>query len=591
MTTAVTPVTIELRPYQDEALERTAAAEARGIRRQLGVAATGLGKTVMFVALARARNARTLILVHRDELARQAYEKVRQLWPECDVGIVKAAEDDVSSHVVVASVQTLSRQRRLDRLIASQTPGTLSLTRELRPFELVIVDEAHHTAADSYKRILEQLRAGEKGGERAATPEEVDAGCELGIAFDEPGPLLLGVTATPDRGDGKGLDDLFDEIVWNYDILWGIRSGYLADVRGRRVELTDLDLENVKVTRGDFEAGAVGKAMEDAHAPEFVVKAWKAHASDRRTLVFMPTVALADETAKTFRANGVAAGFISAAVDLSERRRTLAAYSSGELQVLVNCMVLTEGYDEPRTDCIIQARPTKNRALFTQMIGRGTRKHPDKTDLLVLDIVGSSRELSLVTLPSLLGADKRFAQKLQDGTGTLTDVAQQWDDHKVSSGKMRAEDADLFRAMHDSGEIAWVHVESRLYQRTLADRDQATGQHVQLPTVVLKQQVEGDEGWLCGLIMPDGKKRVLIRDVTLEMAQGVGEDAVRKLTKGRTALVDKNAEWRKKRPSNKARRAAQKWRLPRIEQYKTAGELSDALDAHIQRTKQKRGKK
>src|SRR5690606_22996282 len=231
------PVRVTLRPYQADALDRVAAAEARGVRRQLLVAATGLGKTVMFSALAERRGGRTLILAHRDELVAQAAAKVSEVWPDASVGVVKAERDEVHADVVVASVQTLARPARLERLCATYEDRRL-LLGAAAPFGLVVIDEAHHAAAETYGRIITRLRAG-----------------------DPDGPLLLGVTATPDRGDGQGLDGVFDEVVATYDVLWGIRSGYLADLRGIAVTLDGLDLSSVKVSRGDFQAGDAGRAL------------------------------------------------------------------------------------------------------------------------------------------------------------------------------------------------------------------------------------------------------------------------------------------------------------------------------------------
>ena len=565
--------TIALRDYQTEALERVAKAEARGVRKQLGVAATGLGKTIMFCALARERECRTLILAHRDELVSQAVAKVREVWPDAQVGIVKATENDVNARVVVASVQTLARQRRLDMLVCSQWGDTAGMSgwglTTPEPFGLVIVDEAHHTAADSYRRILDGLDAG--------TPE---------------GPLLLGVTATPDRGDGKGLDDLFDEIVFNYDLLWGIRSGYLCDVRALRVKLTALDMSTVKVSKGDYEAGAAGRAMEQANAPEAIYRQWKEYASDRRTIVFVPTVALSEETAAVFGENGVECAHVSASTPLDERRSILRGYAEGTIQVVTNCMVLTEGFDSPRTDCIIAARPTKNRALFTQMIGRGTRKHPDKHDLLVLDVVGNSDELSLITVPSLFGIEKpQFAKALGDGTKNLTDVVEEHDKWLVKAGKITAEQADLFKKIRADG-VAWVRIDNGEYRRPLGYKDR-DGKWKDLPTIALRDcSLNGQVGqdWKCIAVDPQsGVERVLIAGVDLSLATGVGEDAVRKLMGNRAHYVNTGASWRKREPSERQIEAARKWRLPNVEQYKTAGELSDALDQHIERKKSKRG--
>lgn len=550
---------LNLRAYQVEAIAATFEARDRGVRKQLGVAATGLGKTVMFCALAEQMGGRTLILAHRDELVNQAVAKVHEVWGETvDVGVVKAERDEYDAQVVVASVQTLSRASRLARLVAP------SMLRPIEGFDLVVVDEAHHATADSYRRVLEGLNAGESDG-----------------------PLLLGVTATPDRGDGRGLDDLFDEIVWNYDVLWGIRTGYLCELRGLRVTLDQLDMATVKKSRGDYDAGASGRALEDADAPRLAVAAWIEHALGRRTLVFTPTVALAQSMADEFNMAGVSAAWVSGDTPMDERRATLAAYSAGEITVLANCAVLTEGYDEPRTDCIIVARPTRSRALYTQMVGRGTRRHPDKDNCLVLDVVGATAEHSLITVPSLFGVGGTEMERgLSDGT---LDLGAAMDDHNanlVKLGLMRAEEAELFHKLRTGAGVAWVMTAPlgsnvRRYQRSLGK---------QMPTVVLAQRTHDERSWVAGLLMPTGEKRVLIANENLETAQAVGEDYVRKVMHGRSALVDNDAPWRERKPTPKQRAAALRNRID-ITAMKTAGEVSDALDAAFALSRSTRPKK
>lgn len=554
---------LTLRDYQQEALDRVEAALARGVRRPMIVAATGLGKTVMFCALAERMRARTLILAHRDELIEQAAAKVREVWPDADVGIVKAERDEHDAQVVVASVQTLARPRRLHRLTDSS-----SLLRPAAPFDLIVVDEAHHTAADSYRRILAHLRAGER--ERAATGDEVDAGYELGIVPD--GPVLLGVTATPDRGDGKGLDDLFDEIVASYDILWGIRSGYLADLRGLTVAL-DVDLDQVKVSRGDFDAGAAGAAIAHAGGPDVIAEAWLVHARGRRTLVFTPTVELAADCADAFRHRGISAEYVHGGMDVDERRRVLRAFSRGEIDVIANCAVLTEGYDEPRVDCIVVARPTKSRALYTQMVGRGTRRHPDKDDCLVIDVVGASRKHALVTIPSLFGVGGKFRKRLADGSMRVAHAVDEFTRAEIARGRLRAEEVALFADRIESQHVAWVNVTVagglRRYERGLGHGGTET-------TVVLQQLDRDADRWVAGIIEADGHKRTLILDVPLEMAQGVGEDVIRKMGHGASPLVRADAPWRSRKPTPKQLAAAAKWRVA-VDPAWTAGELSDVI--------------
>lgn len=537
---------LELRPYQQDALDRTTAAMGRGAMRQLGVAATGLGKTVIFCALAERMNCRTLVLAHRDELIEQAVAKMREVWPEASIGVVKAERNETRHDVVVASVQTLARASRLAKLL----PGDGVLSGMVEPFGLVVVDEAHHTAADSYRRILDGLSAGKVGG-----------------------PLVLGVTATPDRGDGKGLDDLFDEIAWNYDLLWGIRMGYLCDIRGLAVKVDTMNLDNVKVRRGDYDQGQAGAEMMRADAPRHIVNAWMEHALGRRTIVFTPTVAMAEAVAAEFAVVSAKVGFVSGTTPLDERRAVLAAYGRGDIDVICNCAVLTEGFDEPRTDCIVVARPTQSRALYTQMIGRGTRRHPDKADCLVLDVVGASAEHSLVTIPSLFGIGEKRRAQMGDGTGSLIDTLDDQEQEEVRAGRLRAEEVALFHAVRAAG-IAWIVASPegaprRRYVRPLGKSREGEDRG----TVVMAQVT--DEEWTSGVQYADGTKRVLLLRTTMEMAQGVAEDYVRKV--GGTGLVSTDAAWRKRPPSMKQRAFAKRLGLA-IPTGMTAGELSDLID-------------
>lgn len=589
---------LTLREYQEDALARVAAAEQRGVRRQMIVAATGLGKTVMFTELARRRGGRALILVHRDELVSQAVARVRQVWPEASVGIVKASTNDVRHHVVVASVQTLSRPKRMAQLLAPFTDEQ-TLLGKADPFELVIVDEAHHATADSYQVVLAGVRAGHEPCrcneglvERLATPEEVDAGCELGVAFDPcascagrgplgAGPLLVGVTATPDRADGRGLDGVFGEIVSNHDMLWGISAGYLSELRGLSVRIAGMDLASVKVNRGDYDAGQTGQLMHEAHAADYIVKAWKEHAAGRRTIVFTPTVAVAHDVALAFRMAGIAADSIDGTTPLDDRRASLAKFSDGATTVMANCGVLTEGYDNPAVSCIVVARPTRSRSLYVQMIGRGTRRHPDKDDCLVLDVVGASDDMNMVTIPSLFGVvSKARRRQIERGEGGVARLVIEDREEQVRLGAIRAEEIALFRKIAATG-IAWVKAPDprwphlSRYQRSLGKDERGRT----LPTVVLaRTSDDSTDHWVAGVQPTDGAKQVLIMGVPLETAQGVAEDYIRK--HGVARLVESDAAWRKRRPTPKQLAAATKWHLP-VDPSWNAGQLSEALDAHI----------
>lgn len=510
--------------------------------------------TIMFSALAQRMNVPTLVLAHRDELISQAADKIRQVWPDADIGVVKAERNEIDHQVVVASVQTLARSNRREQIPTDK-------------FGLVIIDEAHHAKAASYINIIEHLKAG-----------------------DEDGPLLVGVTATPDRGDGKGLVDVFDEITFTYDMLWGIRSGYLSDLRGLRVYL-DADFSKVKIRKGDYDAGQAGQMLEDADAPSLIADAWIKYAQDRKTIVFTPTVATAEMVTAELIGRGVSASMVSGDTPIDERRDILARYAKGEIRVIANCAVLTEGFDDPSTSCIVVARPTQSRALYTQMIGRGTRRHPDKHDCLVIDVVGASTNHSLVTIPSLFGIKKE--NPFENAERTVAEAMDEQVEDEIKRGELKATEADLFRKVLESP-IAWVQYSNRLSQTCylcfLGDKE--VGSVVIEPICCDDQPTEVPTRYHCfqqwessfvpvgqpGVTLrPDGSGfRTLITNVDLELAQGVGEDFIRK--NGAAALTDRNAAWRKARPSQKQLDFAKTLGIV-VDPSWNKGQVSDAISA------------
>jgi ATP-dependent helicase IRC3 len=258
--TATRPSAIALRPYQEEAIDAINDAAEVGITRPLVALPTGTGKTVIFAHLIGQRRGRSLVLAHRDELIRQAVDKLLMVNPDFNLGVVKAEDNEVSAPVVVASVQTLSRPNRLEQLDCD--------------FNTVIVDEAHHAVADSYQRILEHVGS---------------------LAPD--GPLTTGFTATPERADKIGLGQVWEKIVYQKPLLDMIREGYLCDLRAVRVSL-QVNLDAVHTRHGDFIESELEGAMLNADASIHVVQAYQDHAVGRKALVFTPTVRLAYEMAE-----------------------------------------------------------------------------------------------------------------------------------------------------------------------------------------------------------------------------------------------------------------------------------------------------
>lgn len=410
----------ELRPYQLDALEAIEKAEDDGQRRALAALPTGTGKTVVFAELVRRRGYRALVVAHRDELLDQAgWKLVHAGIPKPDIGLVKAGRDELGRPVVLASVQTLARKARRERLLDGQA--------EHGYFRTVVVDEAHHAPAPSYRALLDDL----------------DDAAAFGAE-----PFVLGVTATPGR---KGVTEIFGSPVYSRDLVDMIAEGWLCDLRGRRVGI-DLDLRQVRTKAGDYVEADLAKALGEADAPEAVAAAWAEHAEGRPTLVFTASVGLAHETAAALRKKGASAEALDGTTPPDERRAMLSRYRQGETQVVVNCAVLTEGVDLPHTACIVIARPTLSPLLYAQQVGRGTRLAPGKTDCLVLDLVGTTAQHNLRRLGTAEPASVKSLAglELEDGDSLLaTALADRRRRERLEAllaehGRLVAEDVDLF---------------------------------------------------------------------------------------------------------------------------------------------------
>ncbi|MEV0237602.1 DEAD/DEAH box helicase [Nonomuraea sp. NPDC050786] len=362
---------LTLRRYQEEAIQATYAAWDK-MRRPAVVLPTGAGKTVVFSHLAKqwreARTGQVVILVHRDELVRQTVAKLKSVAPMLKVGVVKGGENQIRADIIVASVQTLGKPARVFPLIGK--------------VGLVIVDECHHATAASYKRVLEEL------------------GCFQ--AMDEPGhAVAVGFTATMSRADKAHLGEVWEEVVYSKDILDLIAMGHLCDVRGKLVTIDGMSLEEVKKSRGDFQVASLSDMLITSGAITAVADAYLEHAKGEAALLFAPTVEAAQLFTAALEERGVRAATVWGAMDEMARRRTLRRFDDGDLDVICNCMVLTEGFDSPRASTAIIARPTTSAALYIQMVGRVLRPHPSKTCALVLDVAGASRMHRLATLTDL----------------------------------------------------------------------------------------------------------------------------------------------------------------------------------------------
>lgn len=363
-----------LRPYQRDAIAAVIAARKRGIARQVISLPTGAGKTVIFSRLASLARHPVLVLAHRAELLEQAKNKLEA------AGVSPVAIEQggrrapPEARAVVASIRSLN-PKRLARLLERWSP------------RLVVYDECHHAPAEDNTRVLEGLGVFEP---------------------DWPG-TLVGFTATTARGDGIGLDRVFQEVVFKHGLPALIQEGYLSGLRGFRIA-TSSDLEEVSQATSprssDLDLEALAEAVDVCERNGLVARSIQELARDRRTIVFCVNVAHAKSLAGSLREVGIRAAAVYGSLDSDERARRLADFAAGKLQAVTNVAVLTEGFDDPGVSCVAMARPTRNSGLYAQCVGRGTRLAPGKRDCLVLDFVDLGG-LSLTTLPSLFGVPRQ----------------------------------------------------------------------------------------------------------------------------------------------------------------------------------------
>lgn len=521
----VEEVAITLRAYQIEALDAIEAADQRGERHPLVALPTGTGKTVVFSELIRRRAARALVLVHRDELVVQTVEKLALIAPDLAVGIVKAERDEYDAPIVVASVQTLSREHRLARVVAD--------------FDTITVDEAHHATAPSYRRVLDRL------GETA---------------------LVAGFTATPYRGDGESLASIFPAITYSRSLLEMIQAGYLCDLRALHVQLA-VDFHDLHTRAGDFIERECADLLRAGNAAALVAEAYREHAANRHGLVFVPTVEVAEEFAAAFVASGITAETVTGDTPLPVRRDLLRRFHTGEVQVITNCGVLTEGYDEPTVDCIVIARPTKSQTLFTQMLGRGTRRAPGKEDCLVLDVAGATTRHDLMTLASVFelpAAHVRDGDLMTEATVAYQQHCAVLEARDADAARLLAQNVNLFRGRP----LHWVIVRPDLHF-VLSVGARGSIHVAKFP-----------DAWRAALHGPDGSLAPIPTRNDRDYAIGAAEDYARTL--GLTPLLHRNAPWRQGPATAKQRRTLRRLQIQPTPNL-TRGAASDLIAASMAR--------
>lgn len=410
---------MKLRPYQEQCANSILSELGNGSRSTLAVMPTGTGKTVVFARIAKDwKDGRVLVIAHREELIFQASDKIGRamnLTPEIEMGELRAAKSGlfVNSHVVVSSVQTQNagpKCRLCDGSGSVAGPDGLLPCNCLDGFErrmmrfdphefgLLIIDEAHHATAQSYKRVHDWYSR-------------------------NPNIKILGVTATPDRHDEAALGRIFGSVAFEYGILDAINDGWLVPIQQEFVRCNNLDFSRCRTTAGDLNGADLEKVLIEEKALHEVTTPTIEIAAGRPTLVFATSVAHAELMAEIFNRHKTDSAIcIHGGTPSEDRRSRLRRYACGEFQFLCGCGVFLEGFDEPRIEVIAMARPTKSRALYAQAVGRGTRPivpptaetaeerraaiaGSAKPGVLVLDFVGNSGVHKLITTADILGGN------------------------------------------------------------------------------------------------------------------------------------------------------------------------------------------
>ncbi len=476
---------MELRPYQQSARSAVWEQWDSGVQKTLLVLPTGCGKTIVFAKItedAVRKGGRVLILAHRGELLEQAADKLQK---SCGLqcAVEKAEQTCLGSwwRVAVGSVQTLMRPKRLQRFPTDY-------------FSTIIIDEAHHAISDSYQTILQHFSHAN----------------------------LLGVTATPDRGDKQNLGKVFDSLAYEYTLPQAIKGGYLVPIRALTVPIK-IDLNHVGISAGDFKASDVAIALDPYL--EQIAAEMQRHCTNRKTVVFLPLV----KTAQKFREILNQHGFRAAEVNgmSTDREQILQDFADNRYNVLCNSMLLTEGWDCPDVDCVVVLRSTKVRALYCQMVGRGTRLAPGKEHLLLLDFLWNTEKHELCRPACLISEDEAVQQKMTEqmeaAAGTEFDL--EAEENKASADVVAAREESLAKELEQMKRRKSKLVDPIQYAMSIQSQDltgyvPAFGWETKPVTAEQKKSLER-RGIDASKVENAGKAEQLLRTVAQRQMEGL----------------------------------------------------------------------
>jgi superfamily II DNA or RNA helicase len=542
---------IELRDYQTESINRVLAAyEANKHGRELLVLPTGAGKTLIFSQVIQLLNERhglnAIVVAHRDELIQQAADKYRMVKPDAIIGKVGSGLHQYGGEVTVASIATISRPEHLKRLKAIG-------------YGLIIVDEAHHVAANGYQAVLEAL----------------------------PDAFVLMVTATEDRLDGKKIIE--KPALYSASIIDMVQKEYLCNLRAIAIK-THVNLDDLHTQAGDYKVDELEEAIDTDMRNKRVVDAYKEHADGRRAICFGVTVRHATNLAMAFKAGGVSAAIVSGETPLDERKKLYAGLHDGSIKVLTNVQVLTEGFDEPLISCIIMARPTQSRSLYVQSIGRGLRLAPAKQDCIILDLTDNclKHRLEPQSLKKIIGKD------IQDDESLLEAIEREEKEASEREARVRKLKDTRVKDIQVNllEKLNWQQKDNGMFVLEVGKEKHRIA--------IVPSTTDGDEDmWgnpgyysVWARLAPLYDAQEWLASAPLDWAQSFAERRARLLLTdaNNIKLVDKNAAWRNYPASEKQIEMLTRFGIqfnPEI----TKGEASEILDPIFEKLKAKKTQK
>lgn len=475
---------IQLRKYQQECLSSIIDHYRTGICRQLVSLPTASGKTVIFSHLIQMMRKKTVVIAHTKELLHQAKEKIEMICPDLSVGLLDADHKEFDCDVIIASIQSARQEENLIRL------------KQLK-IDILIYDEAHHSASDSARMVLHELGFGKNTNR-----------------------LLVGFSATIMRSDGRGLGQDFDKIVYEKSIREMLNEQYLCQPVGVKIT-TDLDLSQVKTDGDDFAPLSLGQVMDTPEINQLIVSTFLEKAADRKAVCFSVSIQHASHLAEAFKANGVKAEMVCGSTPKEDRESILSRFKNGDIDLITNCQILTEGWDCPQTDCIIVARPTKARSLYVQMAGRGLRRHPGKSNCLILDFGDANHTLCSTNI--LLGDAEMVSNRRQNDTA-LVSLAKELPPSINKKLKRAILEYDLL-----GQEFFWQRDKEGYFLKGSGNK-------------LLRIISNGNDRF--DVVFLDGTNSQLIcADLTFEFSFGSAEDFI-KANRSHFVVSDLNASWR-----------------------------------------------